>query len=568
MIFNLKHFHMKKRIIKKETIFEAINSIYKQSEGKIPNQALFTNLKKELLVLSNYTKLSEEESYVFAVIFYVNLMGESVNLNDLCKHFKTNTFSLLGILDTIQLLVEKGIVKSRKNRPRLDNILFNFSYTIVKSISYNLLKGKEFPEAEAKKVLTEIEIIESFNALGQQCIESEIQAMDLEELVTNLLEKYTFFETVKFVQTHKLTTEEIVVFFYVIWNTLCGQNGIDIENLCSSIFTSRSKQVLFNQSMAQELNPLVKHGLLEYVSTGFMNNFETTPSKKTVDFLATVQVVIKMQTSRRASIIQSSSITEKILYYGEKEKQQLEAVSSILREENYTQLTDRMRSKGLPQGINVLLFGAPGTGKTESVLQLAKQSGREIVRVDISNTKSMWFGESEKIIKRIFNEYREYTKRCSLSPILFFNEADAVLSKRNSHNSSNTQQTENTIQNIILDELENFEGIFMATTNLIHNLDKAFDRRFLYKVEFTVPSNLQRSSIWQSKFPSLTFEACTDLAVNYELSGGQIDNIYRKSEINYILHNKEVTHDLLIRFCEEEVNHTQNQAQIGFVKST
>jgi hypothetical protein len=559
---------MKKRIIKKETIFEAINSIYKQSEGKIPNQELYTILKKELLVLSNYTKLSEEESYVFAVIFYVNLMGESVNLNELCKYFKTNTFSLLRILDTIQLLVDKGIVKSKKNRPRLDNILYNFSYTIAKSISYNLLKGKEFPEAEAKKALTEIEIIESFNALGQQCIDSEIQAMDLEELVTNLLENYSFFETVKFVQIHKLTIEEIVVFFYVIWNTLCGQNGIDIENLCSSIFTSKSKQVLFTQSMAQEMNPLIKNGLLEYVSTGFMNNFETTPSKKTVDFLATVHVIIKMQTSRRASFIQPSSIREKTLYYSDNENKQIEAVSSILQEENYTQLIDRMRSKGLPQGINVLLFGAPGTGKTESVLQLAKQSGREIVRVDISNTKSMWFGESEKIIKRIFNEYREYAKRSTLAPILFFNEADAVLSKRISHSSSNTQQTENAIQNIILDELENFEGIFMATTNLMHNLDKAFERRFLYKVEFIVPSNLQRSSIWQSKFPALSSETCADLAENYKLSGGQIDNIYRKSEINFILHNKEVTHDLLIRFCEEEVNHTQNQVQIGFVKAT
>ncbi len=555
---------MKKKSIKKEAIFAAINTVYLQSEGKIPNQELYTSFKKELAVLSSYTQLPTEESYIFAVIFYVNLMGESANLNDLCKYFKTNTFSILSVVDAIQTLCDKGIVKAKKLRPRQDNLLFNFSYTITKNISYNLLKGKEFPVIEEKKILTEIELIEAFNTVGQQCIDGEIQTLELEDFVIDLLQNYTHFEAAKLVTEYKLTIEEILVFFYVIWNTLCGQNGIDVDNLCSSIFKSRSQQVLFTQSMVQGSNPLVKHELLEYVSTGFMNNFEANPSRKAADQLATFDVIIKMPTSRRASIILPTTITEKNLFYSEKEKQQMEAVRSILQEENYTQLVDRMTSKGMPKGVNVLLFGAPGTGKTESVLQLAKQSGREIVKVDISNTKSMWFGESEKIIKRIFNDYREYAKRCSIAPILFFNEADAVLSKRSSNGSNNTQQTENAIQNILLDELENFEGIFMATTNLMNNLDKAFERRFLYKVEFMVPTPYQRASIWQNKFTTLPFDTCESLAYNYELSGGQIDNIYRKSEINFILNNEEVTHSMLTQFCEEEVNHTRSYTQIGF----
>jgi len=558
---------MKKKSIKKEAIFAAINTVYLQSEGKIPNKELYATLKKELAILTDYTNLSTEEAYIFAVIFYVNLMGESSNINDLCKYFKTNTFSLLEVVDAIQLLCEKGIVKTKKYRPRHDNLLFNSSYSISKNISFNLLKGKEFPLIEGKKIVTEIELIEAFNTIGQQCIDGEIQALELEDAVNDLLLNYPHFEATKFVKEYKLAHEEILVLYYVIWNTLCGQNGIDMDNLCGSIFKSRSQQVLFTQSMVQGSNPLMKHELMEYVSTGFMNNFEASPSRKTADKLAEFDIIIKMPTSRRATVIDPKLIIEKTLFYSEKEKQQMEAVHSILKEENYTQLIDRMQSKGMPQGVNVLLFGAPGTGKTESVLQLAKQSGREIVKVDISNTKSMWFGESEKIIKRIFNDYREYAKRCSIAPILFFNEADAVLSKRSSNGANNTQQTENAIQNILLDELENFEGIFMATTNLMNNLDKAFERRFLYKVEFMVPTSYQRASIWQSKFSTLSFDACENLAYNYELSGGQIDNIYRKSEINYILNNEEVTLSMLTQFCEEEVNHTRSYPQIGFGKA-
>ena len=555
---------MKKQRINKDAIFAAINAIYLQSDGKVPNQALYVTMKKELTLLTKYTRLPIEEAYIFAIIFYVNLMGESSNLNDLSKYFQTNTFSLLSIVDSIQSLCDKGIVKAKKMRSRHDQLLFNHSYAVGKNISYNILKGKEFPVLEPKKIVTEIELVEAFNNLGVQCIDGEFQSLELDDFVSDLLQTYNHFEAAKLVTDFKLSIEEVIVFYYIIWNTLCGQNGVDIDSLQGAIFKSRSQQVVFTQSMVQGNNPLVKHELIEYVSTGFMNNFEASPSKKAADKLAQFDIIIKMPTSRRATVILPDSITEKKLFYGEKENQQLSAVTSILQEEKYSQLVDRMTTKGMPQGVNILLFGAPGTGKTESVLQLAKQSGREIIKVDISNTKSMWFGESEKIIKRIFTDYRDYAKKSTLCPILFFNEADAVLSKRSSNGSGNTQQTENAIQNILLDELENFSGIFMATTNLMNNLDKAFERRFLYKVEFSVPTETQRTAIWQSKFPTLQRDDCSYLAGNYELSGGQIDNVYRKSEINYILNNENVNLALLKRFCEEEVNHTQSYTQIGF----
>ena len=70
----------------------------------------------------------------------------------------------------------------------------------------------------------------------------------------------------------------------------------------------------------------------------------------------------------------------------------------------------RLESKGLPKGVAVLLYGAPGTGKTETVYQLAKKTNRKILHVDIAESKSMWFGESEKIIKKIFTNYRQMCK--------------------------------------------------------------------------------------------------------------------------------------------------------------
>ena len=100
-------------------------------------------------------------------------------------------------------------------------------------------------------------------------------------------------------------------------------------------------------------------------------------------------------------------------------------------------------------------------------------------------------------------------------PILLFNEADGLIGKRSTHANSSVSNTENAIQNILLDELENFEGIFMATTNLVKNMDEAFERRFLYKVQF---KNLKRkcSKDLHHKLAFLNEKECLELASQFE----------------------------------------------------
>lgn len=199
-------------------------------------------------------------------------------------------------------------------------------------------------------------------------------------------------------------------------------------------------------------------------------------------------------------------------------------------------------SKGFPQGIAILLYGGPGTGKTESVYQLAKATGRAVFHVDIAATKSCWFGESEKIIRTLFKRYRrvceESQKDGTKMPIIFFNEADAVLSKRRDVDSGNTAKTENTIQNIILEEMETLNGIMIATTNLTSNFDAAFERRFLFKIHIDQPTSEVRSKIWQNKIQLLSQCDAVTLAEEYNFSGGEIDNIVRKMEIENVIRGK------------------------------
>ena len=115
------------------------------------------------------------------------------------------------------------------------------------------------------------------------------------------------------------------------------------------------------------------------------------------------------------------------------------------------------------------------------------------------------------------------------------------------------------MQNIILQEMENLDGILIATTNLTQNLDAAFDRRFLYKVEFKKPTAEESRHIWQTMLPNLDEENASFLASKYDFSGGQIENIARKQVVSNILHDSDALDMSLIReACDAERLNRQN----------
>ena len=113
--------------------------------------------------------------------------------------------------------------------------------------------------------------------------------------------------------------------------------------------------------------------------------------------------------------------------------------------------------------------------------------------------------------------------------------------------------------------MEDLDGILIATTNLTENLDKAFERRFLYKIRFNNPSSEVKRKIWKAMLPDLSDEDAALLSDRFELSGGQIENVARKKMIQSILSGKEPTVEELIRFCSEEcIASNSSSNKIGF----
>ena len=139
------------------------------------------------------------------------------------------------------------------------------------------------------------------------------------------------------------------------------------------------------------------------------------------------------------------------------------------------------------------------------------------------------------------------------------------MNKRLEGGTGAVDKMENAMQNIILQEMENLEGIMIATTNLTGNLDAAFERRFLYKIEFDKPSPKERKDIWKTFLTDLTDEQAAELSKRFDFSGGQIENIARKRIVSDILEDRdELDMDCIIESCQAELLNKKGANRIGF----
>ena len=349
--------------------------------------------------------------------------------------------------------------------------------------------------------------------------------------------------------------------FYMVCYKCMEDDSFELVGL-TSIYPKAESVRISHMFKAGE-HPLQKGKLVECSKRGFFDNsvLTLTDNGKRLYFGDDAKNFMEKVGNR--DFFPPEKIVERKLYFNEQVQTQLDLLLRSLKEDHFVELRRHLEEKGMQKGIAVLLYGPPGTGKTESVMQIAKATGRAIYHVDISATKSCWFGESEKLIKDVFKKYEDICDNSEKRPILLFNEADGIFSKRKDSDASNVAQTENAIQNIILEEMERLDGILIATTNMADNLDGAFERRFLFKIKFDKPTLEARKSIWLTKMSSLRDEDAQALADAFSFSGGEIDNIVRKATIMEVLNGMAPDLKELKRLCREEKMHGEG-TRIGF----
>jgi hypothetical protein len=243
---------------------------------------------------------------------------------------------------------------------------------------------------------------------------------------------------------------------------------------------------------------------------------------------------------------------------------QMEWSDLVLNEQTFQQISDLQNwvlhhhilmqdvdmKRKLKPGYRALFHGPPGTGKTLTAMLLGKYTGKDVFRIDLSMVVSKFIGETEKNLSQLFS--RAENKNW----ILFFDEADALFSKRTNVRDAHDKYA-NQEAAYLLQRIESFNGLVILATNFKNNIDEAFIRRFQAVVQFSLPSVAERVELWKRAFPSsfpLEKEVpLLAIAKKYEVTGSDILNIVHYCCLQAI--SKKLTaidHTLLIAGIRKE----------------
>ena len=547
----------------KQTILDSIAKIYEEADSCDLSTEFFEKIEPELSILSEYFQTNGIQSFLIAIVFALNYRGTTVDLNDLNRYFHCNPLKLLLYSDDFSYLNQTGIFIKEQSRQRSRFTGTSDQFTINEKICEAILDNQPMPDLKPQKIESIYGLLEKLDNLLTQRAQNEMSTAQLLKASAQLIEEGQHFPLIEKVNKLKFNPNDRFLLLYLMWEVINGRDSIMLGRTLENIFDNVNSRMNYMQEVYYSRNDLLKNEWIELDKNGFFNNTYIELSERSKTLLTESGINLFTNEKKNNNILSPEDIPQRELIFSESEMHQLFLLKDLLKPNKLEAMQKRLAERNMPIGLTTLLHGAPGTGKTEIVKQLARETGRELIKVDISASKSMWFGESEKLIKRIFTDYKAFAENCKLTPILFFNEADAILSKRRSTGASNMSKTENAIQNILLEEIENFEGILFATTNLIENLDSAFDRRFLFKIKFQKPDESIKSRIWKLKLPALQHSECELLAAQFDFSGGQIDNIVRKVEIREVIYGENVAFMRILDFCREET-FADTRVSIGF----
>ena len=531
---------------KEPTLLVAIKAIIELSENCELAGDFFIEAEEALNYVSKRLSITNNQSLMLSLVIS-DFANQRIDVTDFGEHLRCTPITLLPYLKEMDVLEERGYIICNHSGCRPS---YRIPYHILEALNNN-----EVPEMNQLTGLTCEELINELDKIFDQRGDHELTYDGVVSRTKSLLGSNDELHFVEQIDSYGLNVNDrIVLLFIACQFVLLHDEHIGTGQL-GRLFDQRSLWCNIRQQLHNEKSRLQQLELIEFAHDGGFgdrNAFCLTMTAKRALFTE-LDIKLVNEEQQRRGLQHHDDITARQLFYDEATGRQVCELSSLLSEDNYQQIRQRLQDKGFRCGFTCLFYGTPGTGKTETVLQLARQTGRDIMQVNVSEIKSKWVGDSEKNIKALFDDYRKKVKDCKLTPILLFNEADAIINRRQEMAEHSVDKMENSIQNIILQEMETLDGILIATTNLEQNMDKAFERRFLYKIKFNKPTVEARQHIWQSMIPSLSADAASQLASRYDFSGGQIENIARHHAIDSILHGDEAD-DLqsLITHCDQE----------------
>lgn len=540
---------------KENTLMKHISRIVDIAVAEKLSEESFSKADENLKYVADRLNITKREAMLLALLLECGYTAISVK--ELTCLVKCRYIYILSLIKEDKGLIAKKMIKKREATGR------KVSYKVSSQLVDAVINNEDYIAKNSFLTLDEF-----FEELNNICDETRECAISYKKEVLELINDNMHLEFCKVYKKYFGADDTNGILFMIFVYRYIHFDDDDVRDLDYEDYFSSHNVRVFRNQLAENRSPLIIRNLLEPNGTEGVRDggYRITDRAKEEFFMGMDELKAVPQDMKELQSCEH--IVPKELFYNNETDKQIKQLSSLLMVDNFVRVQQRMEEKGLRKGFACLFYGSPGTGKTETVYQLARQTGRGLFVIDVAKIKSCWVGESEKNIRQAFERYKQCVDMCNRAhtpvPILLFNEADAVLGIRKSEAINAVDKMENSIQNIILQSMETLDGIMIATTNLTNNLDKAFERRFIYKIEFTQPVPTTKCAIWQYMVPDLDAQNAMQLATLYDFSGGQIENIVRKRAIDAVLYGKEPDMEELKNYCEQELISKQLCHPIGF----
>lgn len=576
----MKHYinFIKSKNLSKNPLFLSLNCSLE--EGKIlqymakcllenQNNFLVSNIIEQVFNKKNI----EATTYIHHIKSLLNL--EYLYLSN---EITNNDIMLLELLNSYVSLTPSflKILENGKNDFNLPNIVpYNDDLDYLKDefLKINLLKKLAFlrrVEKNNSKIYANIQNnLESIS----NCINKRLAITTKKLNTITLLKPYT------------LKDEEKTIFFAILKEEYYAENERmrEISSLIELISNDEYSKIS-NKYIFDDKSTLIQNGLIDY-DEDILNTFNGAVSKSFFIPAQILQKIIhptmqkKSQKLLMDSVIKNQDMFElvnskidfKNIILPQKTKETLE----LLIRQLDMKVVNLLKSWGVKdnkRGIDakIIFYGRAGTGKTITAYALANALKKPILSLDCSKILSMYVGESEKNARKIFDTYNNITKDLKKDAILLLDEADQFLGQRSTLGNS-VDKMYNQMQNIFLEQIEKFDGILIATTNLLDNIDSAFSRRFNYKIEFNMPSIAQRKAIWQQLLPkNAKYQKDFDINIltKFELTGGQIKIIIKNTayKVATRLNPSFSNEDFILEIRKELDSNFEGDKSMGFLK--
>ena len=542
------------------TLLDGLQTILNYAEGSALSQKFFRKVQTPMEYLCRRMELTPTQVSLLAIILEHGYQRR-VNLTGISRFLGTSLLDILSKNDDLAALQERRLIVKVKD-----------GYTVTQEV-YNAFQHDEVYAYKPPVLNSDEELAEHLDSmfsnfdnkeLGK---DTELFDHDVHELLTT--NKHLRLARILLGVMKKTSEKEFrVVLLMSMW--WIRDNEVSIDGSRFSVVLPRPFEVrqMINALQKGKSILIKKNIVIIADADGLLVSDAFSLSDKFRKELTPDRFVGQDKTEKSWSnrLTKHKDIQPKEMFYNPEAVGEVSRLTQLLQPKHMNGVLARLKERGLRGGFTCLLYGAPGTGKTETVLQLARSCGRDIYQVDVSQLRTKWYGESEKQVKGVFDEYRHIVEHSKTAPIMFFNEADAIFNRRMENAERSVDKSENALQNIILQEMESLNGILIATTNLQGNLDEAFERRFLYKLRLDKPTAEVKAHIWQNMMPDLTDEESRWLADEFDFSGGQIENVVRKRFIDEVLTGSKTTIADLQLLCRSELLENNHQKSIGFLR--